>query len=90
MIAEHILMQPVQNLNAITILVQLMYVVAAILVESFQRMMKLKRFLQKMNMKRFLYSINLLNHLDMVSPKEIVDIKQVLNLLIPLNISTIS
>ena len=34
-IAVHILMQPVQNLNAITISVQLMYVAAAILAVNF-------------------------------------------------------
>ena len=46
-IAVHILMQSVQNLNAITISVQLMYVVAAILAVNFLYMKKLKQFSQK-------------------------------------------
>lgn len=46
-IAVHILMQPVQNLNAITISVQLMYVAAAILAVNFLYTKKLKRSLQK-------------------------------------------
>lgn len=89
-IAVHILMQPVQNLNAITISVQLMYVAAAILAVNFLYTKKLKRSLQKMNMKRFLHLTYLSKHLGMESRKVIVDTERESNLLILLNISMIN
>lgn len=82
MIAVHILMQSVQNLNAITISVQLMYVVAAILAVNFLYMKKLKQFSQKMNMKKLFHSIYLSKHLIMALQRVTADITQVLNLLI--------
>ena len=89
-IAVHILMQPVQNLNAITISVQLMYVAAVILAVNFLYTKKLKRSLQKMNMKRFLHLTYLSKHLGMGSRKVIVDTERGSNLLILLNISMIN
>lgn len=90
LIAVFILMQPVQNLNAITISVQLMYVAAAILAVNFLYTKKLKRSLQKMNMKRFLHLTYLSKHLGMESRKVIVDTERESNLLILLNISMIN
>lgn len=90
LIAVFILMQPVQNLNAITISAQLDYVEVVILVGSFLSMKKLKQFSQKMNMKKLFHSIYLSKHLIMESRRVITDIKQVLNLLILSNISMIN